>query len=190
MCSLSSFCTHQVLPNYPGVEHTWVDEGPLGLELRQAGSDVDALAGVVVKDAAPFVPRSVVGQTLHTIAGEDVSVCSYNDILKKLQAAPRPVTMQFSEVQPESKASWVCFTDRYSAPKPYPEEISKKIEAAYESKADVTFTQNFGRSDQHYRVDWSAMQQVSRESDRGIGEGALSEALCAGQYKVRRRSED
>ena len=78
-------------------EHTWSEEGPVGLQLT---------GGVFVEDTAPFVPANIKGMLLQSIAGErvldlgeieerEVSASSHDDIVAKLEAAARPLTLSF-----------------------------------------------------------------------------------------------
>jgi hypothetical protein len=157
---------YEVLPICPGVEHTWTDEGLMGLKLRRRGDSSDSPGGVIVEDAAPFVPPAVVGLALYSIGGEDVSKCSYDDVLAKMTAASRPVQLQFIQPPAEPTVSWVCFVDRYGAPTPYNAEITAQIEAAYESKAEVTFSQTFDGHESNYRIDWPHMEQVNTDSNK------------------------
>ena len=78
--------------------HTWERSGSLslGLVLTQRGSDRTAPHGVQVKDATNPELAHLVGLVLESIAGTDVSKCSYEEVLQKVKAAARPLRVIFS----------------------------------------------------------------------------------------------
>ena len=78
------------------IEHTWTDAGPLGLQLIQRGDTKSSPGGVKVEDAAPFVPALLKGLVMESVAGEDVSNSSYDEVMAKLGAATRPLTVGFA----------------------------------------------------------------------------------------------
>ena len=52
------------------VEHTWSEEGPLGLRMEPIGETQDAPGGVKIKSESKWT--ELVGLTIQTIAGEDI----------------------------------------------------------------------------------------------------------------------
>jgi len=125
------------------LKHTWTDAGPLGLKLTQQGSSNQSPGGVFVEDAAPFVPANIKGMLLQSIAGEDVSASSYDDVMVKLQAASRPFTAFFAPKPQPSR----CFSMVYA-----PHALSAEHDSYTEVSLALTQSPNAGH-DFSYDID-------------------------------------
>ena len=91
--------------------------------LKQRGAGRSDPDGVVVKDVTnPEVPAHLVGLVLESVAGEDVSKCSYDTVMQKVKAAGRPLKMTFSGGKP-TVASPVA---QPAAPKPAAQPTAPK----------------------------------------------------------------
>ena len=94
------------------LEHTWTEEGSLGMKLTQVGDKPDSLSGVYVEAAAPDgPPAELTGLLLATVAGENVTKCSYNQVMAMLKDSWRPLTVQFAqrEVAETAQCKWkIC----------------------------------------------------------------------------------
>ena len=62
------------------VEHTWSEEGPLGLELEQLGETDSAPGGVKIKSTKGDTPTKLVGLSIQTIAGEYLCLSLYSSL--------------------------------------------------------------------------------------------------------------
>ena len=94
------------------LSHTWPVQGPLGLKLLQRGETKSSPDGVVVENAAPFVPQEIKGLVIGIIAGEDVLYSSYEEVAAKLKAATPPLTVDFfydpaTPIQGGPRDEWV-----------------------------------------------------------------------------------
>ena len=78
-------------------EHTWKEEGPLGMKLTQRAMTPQQEGGVYVEDAHPQLPADLKGMVIHNVAGEEVLNSSYDDVIAKIKAADKPLTIQFSK---------------------------------------------------------------------------------------------
>ncbi len=98
------------------IEYTWHNTGKLGLILRQLGADNTSPSGVKVsKVTNPSVPSKLTGMVVQTVAGEDVSQWSYDDVLNKVKGAGRLLTMTFSSGAPGSTGALVVPTTQAPA---------------------------------------------------------------------------
>ena len=82
-------------------EHVWETAGSLGLTLKQRGADRASPDGVQVKEVTNTdVPAHLAEMVLKSVAGEDVSTCSYDAVVQKVKAAGRPLKLTFSFESP------------------------------------------------------------------------------------------
>jgi len=94
-----------------GPSYTWEDAGKLGLTLQQLGeSEADFGARIsAVKDPELLAKLNANGveinMTVAEVAGEDVTQLSYREIMGRLKAASRPLTVRFSEQVPSVPSS-------------------------------------------------------------------------------------
>jgi hypothetical protein len=67
------------------------------LRLTQQAVTSQLEGGVYVEDLNPVLPAELQGLVVHSVAGEEVASNSYDDVLAKLRASKRPLTIQFSK---------------------------------------------------------------------------------------------
>jgi len=86
---------------HPFVSFTWKLQGPLGLKMMIRGRDADDEKGVQVSGFAESFPEDPslsgieVGMTVLAVNGQDVEHGSYNRVIRAIQAAVRPLQMEF-----------------------------------------------------------------------------------------------
>merc|ERR1740117_2498720 len=77
-------------------EHTWSEAGPMGLKLLQKGQHKTDKYGVKVSGVTrEGVPQHLVGLNLQALNGEAVDNITHAEVMAKLKAAGRPLTLRF-----------------------------------------------------------------------------------------------
>eukprot|EP00656_Telonema_subtile_P038722 TRINITY_DN4392_c0_g2_i12.p1 TRINITY_DN4392_c0_g2~~TRINITY_DN4392_c0_g2_i12.p1 ORF type:complete len:751 (+),score=201.14 TRINITY_DN4392_c0_g2_i12:117-2369(+) len=89
-----------------GLQHTWTTPGSLGLKLKQRGPAKESPDGVIVSEITnPEVPAKLKGLVLETIGGENVLGSSYDEVIKKVKGAGRPLTITFCDEESAAAAA-------------------------------------------------------------------------------------
>merc|ERR1712166_1721166 len=102
-CSNSRAGSSQARQHFPAstilkvsTEHTWSEAGPMGLKLLQKGQHKTDKYGVKVSGVTrEGVPQHLVGLNLQALNGEAVDNITHAEVMAKLKAAVRPLTLRF-----------------------------------------------------------------------------------------------
>merc|ERR1711865_122441 len=98
-------------------EHTWSEAGPMGLKLLQKGQHKTDKYGVKVSGVTrDGVPSHLVGMNLEALNGEKVDNITHAEVMAKLKAAGRPLTLQFNGTMPADEAAKAGLVSAPSTP--------------------------------------------------------------------------
>jgi len=87
----------EVISTEETVEYTWNAEGKLGIKLKQIGWERGVPNGVMVSGVTnPNLSQDIKeGMVLVEVDGVNIENCSFNDVLAKVKAGGRPITLKF-----------------------------------------------------------------------------------------------